>query len=161
MNIPSWLDKILSDPVAIATLVLALVTAILAGASFWIIKQNYAFRKQDRRVTFLNEIRNWANEGLSLVTRYRSPTTDHANFPPVWEAVASLSYLSSQPFIEDFNSNDFKDAYTRAQTNIQKCLDWYNNAGAVNVLLTNAMNCERTFIEVLNEVAKIKARDIA
>ncbi len=138
-----------------------LTTMFLGIAAFWSIWQNHTFRKRDRRVIFLNGIRNWANEGLSLVTRYRSPTTNHANFPPVWEAVARLSYLSSQPFIEDFGNNDLRDAYNRAQTNIKKCLDWYKNGGAVNVLLTNAMDCEKTFIEVLNEVTKIRARDIA
>ena len=60
MNIPSWLDKTLSDPVAIATLLLALVTAILAGASFWTIRQNYKFREKDRKERLLNEIIEWA-----------------------------------------------------------------------------------------------------
>ncbi|MFH1031942.1 MAG: hypothetical protein V1767_05225 [Chloroflexota bacterium] len=55
MDISFW-----SDPVAIATLVLALVTAVLAGASFWTIRQNYNFRKKDNKQRLLDEIKEWA-----------------------------------------------------------------------------------------------------
>jgi len=57
--------EIFKDPVAIATLVLALVTAILAITSFWIIQQNYKFREKDRKERLLNEIIQWA-EGILL-----------------------------------------------------------------------------------------------
>ncbi|GEM_PF-5653188 len=62
MNDSSWFAKLLSDPVAIATLVLALMTAILAGTSFWIIRQNYKFREKDRKERLLNEIIKWATD---------------------------------------------------------------------------------------------------
>jgi len=62
MYIPDWLGKILSDPVAIATLVLALVTAVLALAAFWAIWQNYKFRERDRKERLLNEIIEWADD---------------------------------------------------------------------------------------------------
>jgi len=107
MDISDWLEKWL-DPVAIATLLLAVATFILAKKAQMSIEQNNSFRKNDRRIAFLNETRTWANEGLSFVTRYRASTTNHEVFPPVWEAKARLSHLSSQPFIEDFSSNDFK-----------------------------------------------------
>ena len=58
----NWGMEIYKDPVAIATLVLALVTAVLASTSFWIIQQNYKFREKDRKERLLNEIRAWVLE---------------------------------------------------------------------------------------------------
>jgi hypothetical protein len=48
------------DPVAIATLVLALVTTVLAIGTFLTIRQNRIFREKDRKETQINEIKNWA-----------------------------------------------------------------------------------------------------
>ena len=79
----------------------ALATLILAIAAFWAIWQNYSFRKEDRKVSSLKEIRDWANEGLNIVTRiHRLPTTN-PNFPKAWEVVACLSYLKSQKYSEN------------------------------------------------------------
>jgi hypothetical protein len=50
------------DPVAIATLVLAFFTAILALGTFLIIRQNSKFREKDRKERLLYEIIEWATE---------------------------------------------------------------------------------------------------
>ena len=74
MDIPSWLDKFLSEPVAIATLVLALVTAILAVAAFKSIRENRRIRKEDRESEFkakaLNNIERWIKEALEVKSEY-------------------------------------------------------------------------------------------
>ncbi len=72
MNISDWLDKILSDPVAIATLVLALVTAILAFAAFRSINEQRKDRIEDRKERLLNEIIEWAEDVLECIVEDNS-----------------------------------------------------------------------------------------
>ncbi len=62
MNTPAWLDKILSDPVATATLILALVTVFLAVGAFLSILQNHNLQKRERKERLLNEIIEWAED---------------------------------------------------------------------------------------------------
>jgi hypothetical protein len=50
---------------AIGTLMLALVTLILAGASLWTIRQNYKLREKDRKERLLNEIIEWAMDVIN------------------------------------------------------------------------------------------------
>lgn len=59
MNESSWLTKFLSDPLATATLILALVTAVLAFAAFRSISQNNNLQKRERKERLLNEIIEW------------------------------------------------------------------------------------------------------
>jgi hypothetical protein len=56
------ISNFFKDPVAIATLVLAFVTAALAIGTFLIIRQNSKFREKDRKERLLNEIIDWAIE---------------------------------------------------------------------------------------------------
>lgn len=91
MYIPSWLDKVLSDPVAIATLVLALVTAVLAVASFRTIRQNYKFREKDRKERLLNEIIEWA---INVAESGIEPDTPDLSVDK--DAGKSWPYLDSQ-----------------------------------------------------------------
>jgi hypothetical protein len=50
------------DPVAIATLVLAFVTTVLALGTFFTIRQNSKFREKDRKERILGEIIEWSEE---------------------------------------------------------------------------------------------------
>lgn len=64
------------DPVAIATLVLAFVTAFLAVGTFLTIRQNNRFRENDRKERLLNEIIEWALEISTKATSvdiYKNP----------------------------------------------------------------------------------------
>ena len=58
-SINLFIDKTMSDLV-FATGIMAFGTIILAGASFWTIRQNYNFRNEDRKERLLNEIIEWA-----------------------------------------------------------------------------------------------------
>lgn len=138
----------------------ALTTMLLAIAAFWAIWQNYKFRKEDRQSQSLNEIRTWAREGLNLVTRIHGLPTTHANFPPVWEVTACLSYLESQrytllKYVKKFHNDDLANAITKALTDIKNCLESYKRAEAMNKRLDNARKCKDTLVEVLNEASKI------
>ena len=138
----------------------ALATLLLAIAAFWVIRQNYIYRKEDRKSQSLNEIRNWAREGLNLVTRIHRLPTHHANFPPVWEVIASLSYIESQRHIllkyaERLKSDNLKNVISCALGNLKNCLDSYKQSEAMNIRLDNARKCENTFVDVLNEASKI------
>ena len=142
------------------SLFLAIATFSLAAAAFWVIWQNYNFRREDRKSKSLNEIRDWAREGLNLVTRiHRLPTTN-ANFPPVWEVIACLSYIESQrhillKYVERLKSDNLKNVVSCALGNVKNCLDSYKQAEAMNIRLDNARKCENTFVDVLNEASRI------
>ena len=135
-------------------------TFLLALAAFWAIWQNYRFRKEDRKYKSLDDIRNWAKEGLKLVARiYRLPTS-HENFPPVWEVIAYLADLESQRYLllecsEILHNNALKNTLNKAITEVSSCLGSYKRAEAMNIRLDNARKCEDAFIEVLNEASKL------
>jgi len=135
-------------------------TFLLALAAFWAIRQNYSFRRDDKKTKSLKAILNWAREGLNLVARiHRLPTT-HANFPPVWEVIACLSHIESQRYIllkyaERFHNDNLKNTLNKALTDVRNCLDSYKQAEAMNRRLDTARKCEDVFVEVLNEASKI------
>jgi len=141
-----------------------LTTMLLAIAAFWVIWQNYSFRKEDRKSKALDGIRNWANGGLTLVTRiWRLPTT-HAKFPPVFEVIAQLSYMESQRHTllrhaKFLNSKDLENTLNKALNAVKNCLESYKGAGDTN-RLDSARKCDGAFVEVLNEAAKIKTKDV-
>ena len=131
----------------------AITTMSLAIAAFWAIRQNYSYRKKDSQGKLMTEIRNWANEGLNFVTRYRVHTGG-AEFPKQWEAIARLSYLASQDYTPAIKNEKLIESIQKAHTNIKECLDFYHKSAAMNILLTRAMKCEDTLIEVLNEITE-------
>ena len=111
MDLPAWLTGVISEPVAIATLVLALVTAILAGASFWTIRQTYNIRKTEKRERLLNEIIEWATE-IQRTDEYDNEISEQ--IPPrvvpyaVWTGSFNLFKTASLSFenavlIKDFS----------------------------------------------------------
>ena len=75
------------EPVVIATLVLACVTAILAIGTFITIRQNKIFREKDRKERLLNEIIEWASSiAKSAISRQ---TIDVSEF---WKAKLEHKY---------------------------------------------------------------------
>ncbi len=108
MDIPDWLDKILSEPVAIATLVLAFVTAVLAVAAFWTIRQNHSFRKKEYKQKLLNEIVEWAIDVNKCGMEHRSTLSQAVMADPV----SPEKVIHSLAVLFDLSSNIQGEAST-------------------------------------------------
>jgi len=88
------------DNLSLFTLLLACATLLLAGASFWTIRQNYKLRDKDRKERLLNEIIEWAVE-----IHTASLKTDLPKIDPSLELYIEEKAKGNQEVIEGIKRN--------------------------------------------------------
>lgn len=97
MSLGEWIN-----PVAIATFVLAIVTAVLAFAAFRSITENRRMRAEDRELESkrrrLDEVQHWINEVLRIKAESASETDDPSALAERREEVRLV--LSNKEYIK-------------------------------------------------------------
>ena len=94
-----------NNPIVLATLILALVTALLAIAAFRSIRDNRRIRLEDRhldnRRRLLDELQNWAKESIKFSTLYKKQLLPEDQY----RSLAELNVLiSMKDSINDISS---------------------------------------------------------
>jgi hypothetical protein len=154
-----WIYDFLNDW---AITIGAAVTLLLAIAAFLAILDNRRGRRLDRRERLLNEIIDWAENSLAIINKY--PTV---YFEKLEDLLVSANVLKAKRHDIIIKTNSFnQNLKTLVNNAIKELTDFVERADKHATQMGRKQrisvpnNLETTLVNVIEEAAKIKARDI-
>ena len=136
-------------------------TFLLALAAFWAIWQNYGFRKKEHKQRLLNEIIEWAENVLAIITKY--PTV---HFEQLEDLLIRANVLKAKRYAILEASIFDQDLKTLVSGAIKELKDFVERADkhvpgmGRKQRIPVPTNLEPTLVKLIEKAAEIKTRGI-